>query len=196
MLFIHISQEVKNPHLRNLLNLFWKDQPFLDGFRKAPASKQMHHAYLGGLMEHTLSLTRLVQNNASHYEGLNIDLLMTGAILHDLGKVYELSYQRSFDYSDGGETPRAHPYRDRDARGKRSDSFLISQKIFSVLLKHLLPQSPWSITFNGSPKKPMTLEAVMLHHLDDMDAKVSGPQGVPEGKGARRIEMECLPPPI
>jgi 3'-5' exoribonuclease len=169
---IRISQEVKNTHLRDLLNLFWKDQPFLEGFRKAPASKQMHHAYLGGLMEHTLSLTRLVQNNASHYEGLNIDLLMTGAILHDLGKVYELSYQRSFDYSDEGRL-LGHILIGIEMLEEKIRQLSDFPKDLSVLLKHLLLSHHGQYIY-GSPKKPMTLEAVMLHHLDDMDAKVSG----------------------
>ena len=97
-----LSREVKNPYLKKLLALFWDDAAFVEGFKKAPASKQLHHSYLGGLLEHTLSVTQLVQKNVLHYEGVDVDLLMTGAMLHDLGKVYELSYRRSFDYSDQG----------------------------------------------------------------------------------------------
>jgi len=96
------SRQVKNPHLGQLLHLFWEDEPFVKKFKMVPASKWLHHAYLGGLLEHTLSLTQLVIINASHYEGLNLDLLLTASILHDLGKVDELSYSRSFDYSDQG----------------------------------------------------------------------------------------------
>ncbi len=171
---IQVSQEVKNPHLRNLLNLFWNDQPFLAGFRRAPASKQIHHAYIGGLMEHTLSLTQLVKSNACHYEGLNTDLLMTGAILHDIGKVYELSYRRSFDYSDEGRL-LGHILIGIETVEGKIRQLIDFPKDLSVLLKHLLLSHHGQYAY-GSPKKPMTLEAVMLHHLDDMDAKVSGLQ--------------------
>jgi 3'-5' exoribonuclease len=171
---IQISQEVKNPHLRNLLNLFWNDQPFLEGFRKAPASKQIHHAYIGGLIEHTLSLAQLVKSNACHYEGLNTDLLMTGALLHDIGKVYELSYRRSFDYSDEGRL-LGHILIGIEKVEEKIRQLIDFPKDLSVLLKHLLLSHHGQYIY-GSPKKPMTLEAVMLHHLDDMDAKVSGLQ--------------------
>jgi len=171
---VQISQEVKNPHLRNLLNLLWSDQSFLEGFRKAPASKQIHHAYIGGLLEHTLSLTQLVKRNAPHYEGLNTDLLMTGAILHDIGKVYELSYRRSFDYSDEGRL-LGHILIGIEKIEEKIRQISDFPKDLSVLLKHLLLSHHGQYIY-GSPKKPMTLEAVMLHHLDDMDAKVSGIQ--------------------
>jgi 3'-5' exoribonuclease len=171
---IQISQEVENPHLRNLLILFWNDQPFLEGFRKAPASKQIHHAYIGGLMEHTLSLAKLVKSNACHYAGLNTDLLMTGAILHDIGKVYELSYRRSFDYSDEGRL-LGHILIGIEKLEEKIRLLADFPKDLSVLLKHLLLSHHGQYIY-GSPKKPMTLEAVMLHHLDDMDAKVSGLQ--------------------
>jgi 3'-5' exoribonuclease len=171
---IQISQEVENPHLRNLLILFWNDQPFLEGFRKAPASKQIHHAYIGGLMEHTLSLAKLVKSNACYYEGLNTDLLMTGAILHDIGKVYELSYRRSFDYSDEGRL-LGHILIGIEKLEEKIRQLVDFPKDLAVLLKHLLLSHHGQYIY-GSPKKPMTLEAVMLHHLDDMDAKVSGLQ--------------------
>ena len=171
---IQISQEVKNPHLGKLLNLFWSDETFLEGFKKAPASKQLHHAFLGGLLEHTLSLTQLVQKNVSHYNGLNVDLLMTGAILHDLGKVYELSYQRSFDYSDEGRL-LGHILIGIEKVEEKIRQLPDFPKDLSVLLKHLLLSHHGQYDY-GSPKKPMTLEAVMLHHLDDMDAKVNGIQ--------------------
>ena len=181
---IQISQEVKNPHLGKLLNLFWSDETFLEGFKKAPASKQLHHAFLGGLLEHTLSLTQLVQKNVSHYNGLNVDLLITGAILHDLGKVYELSYQRSFDYSDEGKL-LGHILIGIEKVEEKIRQLPDFPKDLSVLLKHLLLSHHGQYDY-GSPKKPMTLEAVMLHHLDDMDAKVNGIQEflktkVPEG---------------
>src|SRR3989304_1991862 len=100
---IEVSHQVKNQHLSQLLRLFWEDEIFCERFKKAPASKRLHHTYLGGLLEHTLSISQLALSNGHRYEGLNLDLLVTGSILHDLGKIDELSYNRSFDYSDEGK---------------------------------------------------------------------------------------------
>jgi len=99
---VEIGQQIKNPHLSQLLRLFWEDASFIELFKIAPASKWLHHNYLGGLLEHTLSVAQVVLKIASHYDGLDMDLLLTAAIFHDLGKVDELSYHRSFDYSDEG----------------------------------------------------------------------------------------------
>jgi len=167
-----ISQQVKNQYLRELLRLFWKDEPFLERFKMAPASKWLHHTYLGGLLEHTLSLTQLVLKTASHYEGLNLDLLMTASILHDLGKVDELSYKRSFDYSDEGRL-LGHIILGVERVEDKIRQLPNFPKNLSTLLKHLLLSHHGQYAW-GSPKKPMTLEAVMLHFLDDMDAKMNG----------------------
>jgi 3'-5' exoribonuclease len=171
---IGISQEVKNQYLSQLLCLFWEDKSFLERFKMAPASTRLHHTYLGGLLEHTLSLTQLVLKNSNHYEGLNMDLLITGAILHDLGKVDELTYHRSFDYSDEGRL-LGHIILGIERVEEKIHQLPDFPKDLSIQLKHLLlshhGQYHW-----GSPKKPMTLEAVMLHFLDDMDAKINGIQ--------------------
>jgi 3'-5' exoribonuclease len=167
-----ISQQVKNQYLRELLHLFWEDEPFLERFKMAPASKWLHHTYLGGLLEHTLSLTQLVLKTASHYEGLNLDLLLTASILHDLGKVDELSYKRSFDYSDEGRL-LGHIILGVERVEDKIRQLPHFPKNLSTLLKHLLLSHHGQYAW-GSPKKPMTLEAVMLHYLDDMDAKMNG----------------------
>ena len=167
-----ISQQVKNQYLRGLLRLFWEDEPFLERFKMAPASKWLHHTYLGGLLEHTLSLTQLVLKTTSHYEGLNLDLLLTASILHDLGKVDELSYKRSFDYSDEGRL-LGHIILGVERVEDKIRQLPHFPKNLSTLLKHLLLSHHGQYAW-GSPKKPMTLEAVMLHYLDDMDAKMNG----------------------
>ena len=169
---IQIGEEVGNPFLRALLRLFWEDTTFLELFKKAPASKQLHHAHLGGLLEHTLSLAELVQKNVSHYDGLDRDLLMTGAMLHDLGKVFELSYDRSFDYSDEGRL-LGHILIGIEQVEEKIRQIPDFPKDLSLLLKHLLLSHHGQFIY-GSPKKPMTLEAIMLHYLDDMDAKITG----------------------
>jgi 3'-5' exoribonuclease len=171
---MEISKQVKNPYLRQLLFLFWEDHSFLERFKMAPASKWIHHNYLGGLLEHTLSLAELVLKNSSHYKGLNLDLLLVGAILHDLGKIDELSYRRSLDYSDEGRL-LGHIVLGIERIEDKIRQVTDFPKVLATLVKHLIlshhGQDIW-----GSPKKPMTLEAVMLHYLDDMDAKINGIQ--------------------
>jgi 3'-5' exoribonuclease len=171
---MEISQHVKNQHLNQLLQLFWEDQSFVERFKMAPASKWLHHSYLGGLLEHTLSLTELVMKNFSQYSGLSLDLLITASILHDVGKIDELSYRRSFDYSDEGRLLGHIILGIERVEGKirKLPDF---PKDLSILLKHLLLSHHGQYIW-GSPKRPMTLEAVMLHHLDDMDAKINGIQ--------------------
>ncbi len=181
---IGISRQVKNQYLSQLLRLFWEDGAFLERFKMAPASKSLHHTYLGGLLEHTLSTTQLVLKNVNHYNGLDVDLLITATILHDMGKIDELSYSRSFDYSDEGRL-LGHIIIGIERVEDKIRQVPDFPKDLSTLLKHLLlshhGQYQW-----GSPKRPMTLEAVMLHYIDDMDAKINGIQQflrsqVPEG---------------
>ena len=169
---IGISEQVKHPHLSRLLHLFWEDCLFLERFKTAPASKWIHHNYLGGLLEHTLSLAQLVMKLTDHYEGINLDLLLTGSILHDLGKIDELSYHRSLDYSDEGRL-LGHIILGLEKIEDKIRQLPDFPQELATLVKHLVlshhGQDIW-----GSPKKPMTLEAVMLHYLDDLDAKVNG----------------------
>jgi 3'-5' exoribonuclease len=169
---VEISREVKDPHLGALLSLFLGDTVFLGRFKVAPASKWIHHNYLGGLLEHTLSLAELVLKNGCHYQGLSLDLLLTGAMLHDVGKIDELSYRRSLDYSDEGRL-LGHIILGVEMIEDRIRQIPDFPKELAILVKHLIVshhgQDIW-----GSPKKPMILEAVMLHYLDDMDAKMNG----------------------
>jgi 3'-5' exoribonuclease len=179
-----ISQQIKNPHLTQLLQLFWEDESFVKLFKMAPASKWLHHNYLGGLLEHTLSVVQLALKNAGHYPGLDMDLLLTTSIFHDLGKVDELSYHRSFDYSDEGRL-LGHIVLGIERVEDKIRQLPDFPKDLSTLLKHFLLSHHGQYIW-GSPKKPMTLEAVMLHFLDDMDAKINGIQQfikkeVPEG---------------
>jgi 3'-5' exoribonuclease len=169
-----ISDQIRNSHLHQLIKLFWEDESFIKLFKVAPASKWLHHNYLGGLLEHTLSMVQLVLKNASHYNGLNLDLLLTASILHDVGKVDELSYRRSFDYSDEGRL-LGHITLGIERVEDKIRQVPDFPKDLSTLLKHLLLSHHGQYIW-GSPKRPMTLEAVMLHYLDDMDAKMNGIQ--------------------
>lgn len=171
---IEITDQIKDQHLSKLLQLFWEDEAFIERFKMAPASKWLHHTYLGGLLDHTLSLAQLAVKNASHYSGINLDLLLTASILHDIGKVDELSYHRSFDYSDEGRL-LGHIILGIEMIEGKIRQLPNFPKDLSILLKHLLLSHHGQYNW-GSPKRPMTLEAVMLHYLDDMDAKMNGIQ--------------------
>ncbi|MGO8991573.1 MAG: 3'-5' exoribonuclease YhaM family protein [bacterium] len=200
---VEVSRQIKNPHLSQLLQLFWEDESFVKLFKIAPAAKWLHHNYLGGLLEHTLSLAHLVLKNASHYSGLNLDLLLTGSILHDIGKVDELSYRRSLDYSDEGRL-LGHILLGIERVEDKIRQLPDFPKDLSMLLRHFLLSHHGQYMW-GSPKRPMTLEAVMLHFLDDMDAKITGIQQfikreVPEGSRwsayHRTFEQNFYVPPL
>lgn len=162
--------KVQDPDYGQLLKTIYDDQTLAEKMRRAPAAKGMHHAYLGGLLEHTLSLFQLGERVAPHYPEINRDLLRTGILLHDLGKVEELTYLRGFDYSDRGRL-LGHISIELEWISGTIRSMTAFPEEKAVLLKHLLLSHHGKEEF-GSPVKPMTLEALVLHMLDDLDAKV------------------------
>ncbi len=169
---VKIADGIGNPHLKQLLSAFWGDAGFVERLKTAPAAKRMHHAYLGGLLEHTLSMTILVDRLAGHYSGLDMDLLLTGVILHDIGKIREFEYRYKIDYSDEGRllTHIVIGCQMIEEKIRAIDGFPPN---LSVMLKHLIVSHHGSREF-GSPEPPKTIEAVLLNHIDDMDAKVNG----------------------
>ncbi|MBS1854639.1 MAG: HD domain-containing protein [Acidobacteria bacterium] len=161
---------IGNPHLKALLEAMLEDPDIARRYRRAPAAKQIHHAFLGGLIEHVLSLCALARMTASHYPNIDLDLLLTGVVLHDIGKIYELNYERGFSYSNEGQLVG------HIAIGMR----MVAEKLrglpdFPVPLRHLVEHMILShhgkLEF-GSPKVPQFLEALLLHYLDDMDSKM------------------------
>jgi len=168
---IQISQSVQNQHLSKLLSAFFEDQAFVNRFKTAPAAKKMHHAYLGGLLEHTLSMAMLIQAIAGHYKGIDKDLLLTGGILHDIGKVYEFSYETHIDYSDAGRLLNHIVIGVEMLEAKMATIHDFPEDL-ALVLKHLIVSHHGSRDF-GSPEPPKTLEAIILHYLDELDAKVT-----------------------
>lgn len=165
-----VAGSIQNPHLKALVGRFLEDEEIVRRYQRAPAAKYIHHAYLGGLIEHVLSLCRLCRVAAQHYPALDADLLLAGAILHDVGKIHELSFERSFGYSSEGQLVG------HIAIGLR----LIEQKLrdlpefpdrLRLLVEHLVISHHGSLEF-GSPKLPVFPEALVLHYLDDLDAKM------------------------
>ncbi|HNY41509.1 MAG TPA: OB-fold nucleic acid binding domain-containing protein [Bryobacteraceae bacterium] len=162
--------EMRNPHLKSLLDAILSDARVAAAFKKAPAAKSIHHAWLGGLIEHVLSLARLAKFTSAHYTNIDADLLMTGVILHDIGKIDELNYERSFSYSSEGQLLGHMQIALR----------LIGDKVAAMpdfpvrlrnLVEHLILSHHGQLEF-GSPKLPAFPEALLLHHLDNMDSKM------------------------
>ncbi len=171
---LEIIREFKNPYLKQLLESILADETTARKFKKAPAAKTMHHPYLGGLLEHTLSLVKLCRKVGEHYDGIDIDLLQTGAVLHDFGKVDELCYERGFGYTNDGQMI-GHLV---------METVMVSDHIKLVPgfpedlrrhLLHLLLAHHGKLEF-GSPKLPSTPEALMLAYLDDLDSKIEAMQ--------------------
>lgn len=167
-----VIASLTNPYLKLLMESFQADAAFMAGYCKAPAAKGMHHVYLGGLLEHSLSVVRLVDAIVPLYPDLNRDLLVTGALLHDLGKVAELSYERAFEYTDEGRLI-GHISIGVEMLTQRIATIPGFPRELAMLLKHLLLSHHGQYEY-GSPKRPKTVEATILHYLDDMDSKING----------------------
>jgi len=163
---------LKDPNLKRLLIAFFGDPELLAQFRVAPAAKGMHHVYLGGLLEHSLAVAKLVDAMMPLYEGLNRDLLIAGALLHDVGKVREMTYMRSFDYSDEGKLI-GHITIGVEMLQERITSLPGFPVELGMLLKHMLLSHHGQYEY-GSPKRPKTMEATILNYLDDLDSKING----------------------
>jgi 3'-5' exoribonuclease len=165
---------LQTPCFRQLMNLFLADEEFMRGYASAPAAKAIHHVYLGGLLDHSLSVARLADDICRHYPSINRDMLLTGALLHDIGKVEELCYERAFGYTDEGKL-LGHitiGFQMLDSKLAQVEDF---PRDLAVLLKHLLLSHHGQYEF-GSPKRPKTLEAIILNYLDDLDSKINGIQ--------------------
>jgi 3'-5' exoribonuclease len=159
-------------HLKGLLTAFFEDRSFMEAYRSAPAAKGMHHVYLGGLIEHSLAVAKLVDRIAPLYEGVNRDLLIAGALLHDVGKVREMAYVRSFDYTDEGKL-LGHIMIGVEMVREKISAISGFPTETAMLLQHMLLSHHGQYEF-GSPKLPMTLEATILNYLDDLDSKING----------------------
>ena len=167
-----------NPHLKGLLEGIFADAAVAQAYRDAPAAKSVHHGWIGGLIEHVLSLCGLARLTAAHYVGIDADLLLSGVVLHDIGKIYELEFARSIRYSDQGQllghiqigmqmvTDQIHKMSDFPPR-------------LRDLLLHMILSHHGQLEF-GSPKLPVFPEALLLHLLDNMDSKMENMRGLIE----------------
>jgi 3'-5' exoribonuclease len=160
----------QDPFLKSLVESFMSDPEIAEAYRSAPAAKTLHHAYIGGLLDHVVSLCRSCDLLSRNYPQINRDLLLTGAFLHDIGKIHELTYNRSFSYTTRGQLLGHMVIELEMLHGKIAQVPGFPDEI-KTLLEHLIISHHGHYEF-GSPKLPMFPEALMLHYLDDLDSKM------------------------
>jgi 3'-5' exoribonuclease len=161
----------KDQHLKALVKAFMADPQIEFAYKNAPAAKTLHHAFIGGLLDHVVSLCQLCDLACRNYpEQINRDLLLTGAFLHDIGKVHELSFSRSFTYTTRGQLLGHMIIELEMLQGKLAQMPDFPGE-YKILLEHLIISHHGKYEF-GSPKLPMFPEALMLHYLDDLDSKM------------------------
>jgi 3'-5' exoribonuclease len=168
----------RNPHLKSLVQSFMADPQIAAAYRNAPAAKTLHHAFIGGLLDHVVSLFRSCDLMCTNYPQINRDLLLTGAFLHDIGKIHELTYNRSFSYTTKGQL-LGHMIIELEMLQAKLALFPGFPDELKTLIEHLIISHHGQYDF-GSPKLPMFPEALMLHYLDDLDSKME----------AMRVQLE------
>jgi len=165
------ANSIRNTWLQRLVLSIVKDPAISTRYKKAPAAKVMHHAYLGGLLEHVVGLCGLAQQVAEHYPELDLDLLLTVAILHDVGKLDELCYTRAIGYTTGGQL-LGHIVMELETVLRAIDKIPGFPAELKTVVQHLLISHHGEYEF-GSPKLPMIREALVFHYLDDLDSKMA-----------------------
>jgi 3'-5' exoribonuclease len=179
-------ESLTNSDLKRLLTTLLDDPVLAEAYREAPAARQLHHAWLGGLLEHVVSLLALADRVAAHYPLLDRDLLITGVILHDIGKIRELSWAIGFDYTIEGIL-LGHIQMGIDLVEKTIAALPDFPPRLRTLVLHMILSHHGKLEF-GSPKLPMIPEAIVLNFVDDLDAKMQAvasefEKSIREGKG-------------
>ena len=165
------AEGMKNPWLKQLAIKILSDPEIEVRYKRAPAAKTMHHAYLGGLLEHVVGLCGLAKMMAKHYLELDEDLLLTAAMLHDVGKLEELCYERSIGYTVEGQL-LGHIVMELDTVTKAMDAIEGFPEKLKTVVNHILISHHGEYEF-GSPKLPMIREALAFHYMDDLDSKMA-----------------------
>lgn len=181
-----IIADVKNDHIRQLLKDTLEDIEIKNLFMSSPAARSIHHAWRGGLLEHVVSICKIMNFLAVHYPTLNRDFLIFGAIYHDIGKVYELSIESGIQYTDRGRLI-GHITMGCELIDKKSSRILGFTEELRDLLKHVVLSHHGRLDY-GSPKRPKFLEAMVVAMVDDLDSKISTIQTILDderGSGAK-----------
>jgi 3'-5' exoribonuclease len=165
------AESINNPWLKTLVLQIICDPHVTECYKRAPAAKVMHHAYIGGLLEHVVSLCKTSKLVAAHYPELSLDLLLTAAILHDVGKLEELCYERAIGYTTEGQL-LGHIVMELESVSRAIDKIDGFPTPLKTVVQHLLISHHGQYEF-GSPKLPMIREAMVFHYLDDLDSKLS-----------------------
>jgi 3'-5' exoribonuclease len=167
---------IRNKHLKAVVDAYLRDEKLMTDFRRAPAAMNFHHAFLGGLLEHTLNAVEVAGAVCGFYPALNRDLVVAGIFLHDIAKTWELTYETAFGYSDGGQLI-GHIVKAAlwvEEKRKSAETKLgepIPQSLIDVL-QHIILSHHGELEF-GSPKVPATPEALAVHAIENMDAKLT-----------------------
>ncbi len=168
---LEYAESIGNPWLKKLVAGIISDPGIAAKYKRAPAAKVMHHAYLGGLLEHVIGLCGLAKQIAAHYPELDVDLLLTAAILHDVGKLDELCYERAIGYTVEGQL-LGHIVMELETVSKAMDAIEGFPANLKTVVQHLLISHHGQYEF-GSPKLPMIREALAFHYMDDLDSKLA-----------------------
>ncbi|WP_022849776.1 3'-5' exoribonuclease YhaM family protein [Limisalsivibrio acetivorans] len=167
-----VYEYVKTDYLTAFLDKFFADEELMERFMKSPAAKSVHHAYINGLLEHTLSVTKIAVMMGRYYKNkANIEHLIFGALFHDIGKIYELKTAPGFDYTDSGKL-MGHLIQGIQLFRSIADGIDNFPDDVKDLVSHLVASHHGYLEF-GSPQVPKTVEAMILHHIDDIDAKMN-----------------------
>lgn len=170
-LLVEYVAAFRDPHLKALLQAFMSDAQIEHAYKNAPAAKTLHHAFIGGLLDHVVSLFQLCDLACRNYpDMINRELLLTGAFLHDIGKIHELTFARSFTYTTRGQL-LGHMIIELEMLHDKIAQVPGFPDEYKTLIEHLIISHHGQYEF-GSPKMPMFPEALMLHYLDDLDSKI------------------------
>lgn len=171
-----LMSTIADEHLKALVTLFFSNEQIVNTFKASSSAKTIHHAYSGGLLEHTLNVVRLADMIVSIYDGVDRSLLLTSALFHDIGKIRELGGDFTAEYTDEGRLIG------HIVIGVEIIDDLVAQikdfpRELALLLKHSILSHHGELEY-GSPKRPKTIEAIILHYIEDMDSKVAGIKAV------------------
>src|SRR5947207_14453984 len=168
---LEYAASVANPWLKKLVTRILDEPATSTRYKRAPAAKVMHHAYLGGLLEHVIGLCGLAHQIATHYPELDLDLLLTAAILHDVGKLDELCYDRAIGYTSEGQL-LGHIVMEIETVANAINKIEGFPPALKTVVQHILISHHGQYEF-GSPKLPMIREAMAFHYMDDLDSKLA-----------------------